>query len=448
LLLLSHVTGNPNSHQAAQAFQEAGWLSQCHYTFAWTSLPFWTTYLPRPFQIQLNRRLIPHLPQDALHIHPWPEIARLTARSFSIPVLSRWLQRRFSIQEVNHRFDVSIARRLPQSPDLTAIYGYFDTSLHTFRAAKQLGLRTIYELPTPYWKAVANICETERARLPAWATTLPSAESLSATAAQRDEELQLADLVIVPSPFVRDSLSLAPPFQAPVIVLPYGCPEAPSPTLAGPDSSIPSSTFNVHRSAFNVPSQIIASRSPISHLPSSPAKPPLRLLFVGTISQSKGLADLLEAITPLGNQVHLTIAGSSPSPLPTSCLPSSVHQLGQLPNPELLKQMREHDLLVLPTLYEGLSLALLESFSQGLPVLTTRHSGLDGLINEGKEAFLVPIQNPHAIRNCIEKIISDPSQLAGMASSAREWAAQHSWSQYRQQLRQAVEPLISASKPI
>jgi glycosyltransferase involved in cell wall biosynthesis len=445
LLLISHVTGNPNSHQAAQAFQEAGWLSQCHHTLAWKSLPQWTIKFPRALQIQLNRRLVPHLPPHALHIHPWPEIARLAARSFSIPFVSRWLQRRFPIQEINHRFDLSIARRLPQSPDLTVVYGYFDTSLHTFRAAKRLGLRTIYELPTPYWRTVAEICDVERLRLPAWANSLPSSESLATSAAQRDEEIQLADLVIVPSPFVRDSLSLAPPFQAPVIVLPYGCPEAPSPTLPSPDSSIPSSTFNVHRSAFNVPSQIIASRSPISHLPSSPAKPPLRLLFAGTLSQSKGLADLLEAIIPFGTQVQLTLAGSSSSPSPISHLPSSIRQLGQLPHSELLKQMREHDLFVLPTLYEGLSLALLESLSQGLPVLTTYHSGLDGLINEGKEGFLVPIQSPHAIRNCIEKIISDPSQLAGMASAARDWAAQHSWSQYRQQLRQAVEPLISLS---
>jgi starch synthase len=412
LLILAHVTGNPNSRQAAQAFQEAGWLSQCHHTLAWTSLPSWTTKLPRALQVQLNRRLVPNLPPHALHIHPWPEIARLAARSFSIPVLSRYLQRRFCIQEVNHRFDVSIARLLPKRQDLTAVYGYFDTSLHTFRAAKQLGLRTIYELSTPYWRGVANICDSERARLPSWANSLPTSESLATSAAQRDEELQLADLVIVPSPFVRDSLALAPPFKAPIVVVPYGCPDV---------------------------------LSPISHLPSSAAKPPLRLLFAGTLSQSKGLADLLEAIIPFGDQVQLTLAGSSSSPSPISHLPSSIRQLGQLPHSELLKQMREHDLFVLPTLYEGLSLALLESLSQGLPVLTTFHSGLNGLINEGKEGFLVPIQSPHAIRNCIEKIISDPSQLAGMASAARDWAAQHSWSQYRQQLRQAVEPLISLS---
>jgi len=407
LLLLSHLTGTANSRQAALALHEAGWLSECHHTLAWSHLPRLGGLLPHNLISHLQKRSFPDLPPEKVHSHPWPELARLAFRSVNIPVIGNTLRHCFDIQNSNRKFDAAVARRLPQIPDLTAVYSYFDTSLHTFRAAKKLGLRTLYELPTPYWKSVAKICDAERTRLPLWSSTLPSTESLSAIAVQRDEELQLADLIIVPSHFVRESLELAPPFQGKVHVVPYGCPEP----MAAPPT--------------------------LNREPRTENREPLKLLFVGTLSQSKGLADLLEAIVPLGNQVCLTLAGSSPFPL--SPIPSSVRQLGQLPHAALLAELPKHDLMVLPTLYEGLSLSLLEAMSAGLPVLTTTHSGLKGLVENGRQVLMVEPRSPDQLRGQIQHLLQHPEDRERLSKEGLHWAKAHGWKNYREGLRRAIE---------
>jgi len=424
-------------------------LSECHHTLAWSDLPRLGGLLPHKLISHLQKRSFPDLPPEKIHSHPWPELARLASRSLNIPFIGNALRRSFSIQKSNRAFDAAVARRLPHIPNLKGVYSYFDTSLHTFRSARKLGLRTIYELPTPYWRAVANICDSERRRLPAWAATLPSNETLSASAAQRDEELQLADLVIVPSHFVRESLKLAPHFKAPVIVLPYGCPE-PGPPIRTPHSAI---------------------------------RTPLRLLFVGTLSQSKGLADLLEAIAPLDNQVHLTLAGS-PSSSEVSALlqseirnpkPSGARQpepsgdgrrqtasgcpkgwdggsnqseitlLGQLPHTELLAELPNHDLLVLPTLYEGLSLSILEAMSAGLPVLTTTHSGMKGLIENGRQILMVEPRSPEELRGAIQYLLQHPEDRERLSHEGLQWAKAHGWGEYRKSLRNVIETHLQES---
>mgnify|MGYP003668691275 CR=1 FL=1 len=298
---------------------------------------------------------------------------------------------------------------------LQAVFGYIDTSLETFTKAKQMGLRTIYEMPTPYWKSVRELTDTESQRWPDWAEGLPKIEPDSEQSSRRDQELQLADLVIVPSTFVRDSLFAAPAFKAPIAVVPYGCPKS-IPQIRNPKSEI---------------------------------RNPLKLLFAGTLSQSKGLADLLEAIQPLGNQVHLSIAGSPSSSDVSTLLHSALRTphsaitlLGQLPHARLLEEMHHHDVFVLPTLYEGLALVLLEAMSRGLPVITTENSGIADLIENGKQGIVLPIRRPDLIRDQLDRMISDPTVLQSMGSAAFEWSRMNSWADYRQNLKEALHPVL------
>ncbi len=409
-LLLSHLTGSLNSRHAACAFLEAGWLAECHHTLAWNAPPWLTRLLPSGLRAVCQRRAFSELPAAKLNAHPWPELARLAFRNLNLPWLGPHLRNRYRIEAVNRRFDSAVAYRVAHSSGLSGVYSYFDTSLHTFREARRIGLRTFYELPTPYWRLVERILASEHRRFQnsAWAATLPSCETIAEAGIHRDEELQLADIVIVPSPFVRDSLALAPSFKGEIIVVPYGCPE-------------PTHEKSPHQS-----------------------QEPLKLLFVGTLSQSKGLADLLEAVLPLGDQVKLTLAGSFPS-LGASNLKSQIserpiRQLGQIPHHTLMAELRHHDLLILPTLYEGLSLAVLEAMSQGLPVLTTTHSGFQGIVEGGKQMLLIPPGDPNSLRMSLQELLNHRESLFRLAAAGLEWARGNTWSVYRQKLRTALAP--------
>lgn len=411
MILISSISGSPNSRNAAHALAEVGALDECHFGIAWAKLPKWLSVLPLFFQRQLEDKVLNSVPQGALVSHFWPEVARLAGRNTKVPVLGPWLRSRFSVQSNNLRFDRVVARCLRLHPQLKAVYGYFDTSVHTFREAKRLGLRRIYELPTPYWRTTQRLVSSAREARPEWADTLPDPVVFADVGTRRDEELQLADLVIVPSEFVRESLAEAPPFQARVEVVPYGCPDvaALAGNRAGTGNGIP-----------------------------------LRLFFAGTVSQSKGLGDLLEAIAPLGGRVELCIAGdcTGVGQAIRKRGAQQVRFLGRLPHACLLEEMRKQDLFVLPTWYEGLSLALLEALSQGLPVLTTVNSGLAGLIEEGRQGWLVPVGSPDAIRERLEQVLAEPARLQMMGLEAAEWARRHSWASYRLRLQQAVNARV------
>jgi glycosyltransferase involved in cell wall biosynthesis len=232
---------------------------------------------------------------------------------------------------------------------------------------------------------------------------------------RRDRELQLADAVIVPSERVRDSLRLAPSFRGEVHVVPYGCPE-----------TVQSSEFQV----------------------SSSKDAKLRVLYVGSLNQGKGLAYLAEAMTGLEQEASLTIIGARTSDRPCAALDKFLavhrHRAG-LSNDEVLAEMREHDVLVLPTLYEGLALVLLEAMACGLTVITTPNSGLSGMIEDKREGFLVPLRASEALRERLRLMARQPDVLATMQQAALTWSQEHSWRHYRAQLRELVSGTLATS---
>lgn len=77
------------------------------------------------------------------------------------------------------------------------------------------------------------------------------------------------------------------------------------------------------------------------------------------------------------------------------------------------------DLFILPSLWEGLSVALLEAMSTGIPVVATDVSGTRELIIEGETGFLVPPGDPDALADAIVRAVRDRSVSDSRARRAR-----------------------------
>jgi glycosyltransferase involved in cell wall biosynthesis len=72
------------------------------------------------------------------------------------------------------------------------------------------------------------------------------------------------------------------------------------------------------------------------------------------------------------------------------------------------------DVLVLPSLHEGLGVAALEGMAAGKPVVATRVGGLAESVVGGETGFLVPPEDGAALANAIEKLVADPSMARAM----------------------------------
>jgi glycosyltransferase involved in cell wall biosynthesis len=158
----------------------------------------------------------------------------------------------------------------------------------------------------------------------------------------------------------------------------------------------------------------------------------LKLLFVGTISQRKGIKYLLEALRLVGNDVELTVCGRVVDDLSLfKPFGSQVTVQPSVSAAELLKAYRAADLFVFPSVVEGFGQVLLESLACGLPVLTTTRTAAPDLIRPGIEGFIVEPCRPDALAERIEWALANRRQLSDMRQEASRTAAAFTWIRFR-----------------
>lgn len=160
-------------------------------------------------------------------------------------------------------------------------------------------------------------------------------------------------------------------------------------------------------------------------LPLTRSSGPLRVVFVGRLTNWKGVETLLLAVSEL-DHVEAIIVGDGPElPLLQAMssqlgLENRVQFLGRLDKDQVREQMKRAHVLVLTSLYEGLSHTLLEAMALGLPCVAADRGGNAEVIDTGKDGVLVPAQNPKALRAALEMLQSDEATRNRLACAALE----------------------------
>jgi glycosyltransferase involved in cell wall biosynthesis len=86
--------------------------------------------------------------------------------------------------------------------------------------------------------------------------------------------------------------------------------------------------------------------------------------------------------------------------------------------PSILQSL---DCFVLPSLWEGLSVVLLEAMAAGAPVVATNIPGNDEVIIDGQTGWLVPADDPQSMARKILHLLKNPEQARMFGSAAREY---------------------------
>ena len=95
-----------------------------------------------------------------------------------------------------------------------------------------------------------------------------------------------------------------------------------------------------------------------------------------------------------------------------------VHFLGMRADiPDLLAAT---DVSVMASQYEGLSNSIVESMSQGVPVVTTSYPGVEEVITNGREGFIVATRTPPDMAHAVRRILDDKNLRAHMGQHGRE----------------------------
>lgn len=157
------------------------------------------------------------------------------------------------------------------------------------------------------------------------------------------------------------------------------------------------------------------------------AKNTLLVGFAGQLDERKGIEYLLPAFFSLLKFVpnaHLVLAGQGPLEgwikifVRKYEMEHRVHMLGFVSNVEIF--MKSIDLFVLPSLWEGFGIVLIEAMAAAKPCITTNTSSMPEIVLDKKTGLVVSTKNADELADAMEKILNDPEKANQMGFSGRQ----------------------------
>lgn len=146
------------------------------------------------------------------------------------------------------------------------------------------------------------------------------------------------------------------------------------------------------------------------------------ILYVGHLSETKGVLDLVKAVGIARDKMKLDITidlvgGASPEEeedirnLSHECgIETQLTLWGHIKDSELLRQRyTAADIFAFPSFYrEGFPRVLYEAMMHGLPIITTKMPGIDGFLEDGRNCLHCQARNPLDIAKRIQQLVLNP----------------------------------------
>ena len=412
MVLLAHPFGNANVRAVLEALHGSGLLARYVTALGWSERSAVMRFAPAALRSSLARRSY-RLPPEKIEVHPAREVLRFGAAALKIDSLTAHERGFASVDQVWQALDAGSAaylREHQQVERIRAVYSYEDCALQLFEAARELGVRRVYDLPIAYWETAQRLLREEAERYPDWEPTLGGTRDSAEKLARKTRELEFAELIVCPSNFVLESLPAETRRTKRCVMVPFGSP------AAREDAASPRSKSGK-----------------------------LRVLFAGALTQRKGLADLFAAMKLVDSaKVELVVMGSLVQPLSfyREQFPHFIHEPPR-PHADVLRLMRTCDVFVLPSIVEGRALVQQEAMACGLPLIATRNAGGDDLITDCEIGFLVPIRSPEALAEKISWCATNRESTYGMGIAAQARAAELTWRGYGERILAAIRALTA-----
>lgn len=299
---------------------------------------------------------------------------------------------------------VALARQAP----LIAYSYYADAA---FRRMEGSGLPKILFQVHPNGKYLRELFQREIQKVPEAKASLMEETEMSPLFKHNDETFAQADAVICASAFTRHSLIQAGSV-APAHVVGYG-----------------------------VDLDLFSARTV------APLAKPLTIGFVGALSQRKGARYLLVALAalPKGTAKLIIYTWAKVDPeLIRGYESVDVEIRGGLNDAALAADMKQCDLIALPSIAEGFGLVILEAMACGVPVLCTTSTGGADFITHRQNGLVIEPGSAEAIQRELEWALTNRDTLYAMGQAARHEAEKHTWTEYRRKFFAAYSAIITS----
>lgn len=376
------------------------------YTSSYIRSCFMQSILKKMGDSLLSRRFLEGVSGFKIHPHwrfEWKELiyARLygTGEKTQAAVYAR-----------DEKFDQYMAIKLPNLVG-NVFWGFQGSAFHSLASAQKAGKRTIVELATAHVTAAKTILGEEQRLHPEWADSFDNLEFPTHYEYRLEQEPHLADYVVAASTFTKSTLLEEGIEERKIKLLPLGT--------------------ELNHIPFGLPQEKVYNR-------------PLKLLFVGRITQRKGIVYLLEAMKqfhPKEVELHIIgyVHGSGEGLKPYAGLYTLHPPMSQQ---QLYNEYQNYDALVLPSVFEGFGLVIVEAMAASLPVIATEHTIAPDIIEQEKDGFVIPIRDVQAIVEAIKTLLDyDKEQFMQIRKNARAKAMEYTWEVYEKRLKKLLSSI-------
>jgi glycosyltransferase involved in cell wall biosynthesis len=307
-------------------------------------------------------------------------------------------------------FDRAVGRILPRV-GCEAVVCMDASGAATFASARKLGVLTVLNCLDSHPDHQNRLLQE------IWGLPDGHHELVSPESARRVvRELELGDVVLVPSEYVARQLG----------------------ERSVPDGRVVIQPFGVDVAAFrpsDAKERAVRSR-------------PLRCLYIGQISHRKGVRVLLHAAQRLRQRsIHFDLVGPLVSPEVLERVPENVSWHGASVYGDVPELMRGADVFVLPSIDDAYGLVVVEAMASGLAVVVTDHAGASEVVTDRVDGLLVPAGDVLALADAIERLHDDPEGRLAMGLAARRRVENtHSWEDYGASVLSTIQHCLQSAR--
>jgi glycosyltransferase involved in cell wall biosynthesis len=312
----------------------------------------------------------------------------------------------------NTRFDQGVARLLGEH--WSGFVGAQGACLKSLRTAKKLGIPTFLHSPIAHHRHARRILGEEVILQPDFAGTMQHHNFSPSMERQLDDEIALAETILVLSSYqartfieegvARERLALTP--------------------------------LGVDLELFKPPT-----------IRTEPDR--LQILFVGQLTQRKGLSYLLDGFGRAGIPGSELILVGQPvgNALDLVRKTPGARHVAHMPRWLLPAIYSAADIFVLPSLVEGFGLTALEAMACGLPVIVSENTFARDVVTDGADGYIVPVRDSAAIVERLRQLAEYPTLRRKMGDAAASRAKDFSWEHYGRRVADSIGRATDSSWP-
>ncbi len=406
MFILSH-SGKQHSYHTAKSLYDLG-LLETFYTSSYITSAFFQKQIEKRNNTYWSRRYIKGLPGSKVNANWRFEIKEMALRKLQ----GKSPAAQLAVYNRDVNFDQYVAKRLQKKHHSkeNSFWGFQGSCHSSLKKARELGLTSYCELATAHVVSAKQILGEEANLHKEWAHSIDNLEFPVYYEKRLVEEPHLATKCIAASSFTKNTLLNVGISEKDILYLPLG--------------------FDLDY----IPYQEKTS--------SDIEKRPLKLLYAGTVTQRKGIKYLLEALKELNStdiELHI-VGGIQGNDSALNNYKGLFHYHPPVSQHELFEMYDQFDALVLPTIFEGFGLVIVEAMAAGLPVITTPHSIGPELIENDENGYIIPIRNIAAIKESILKLREKTeNDFLKMRINARKAATTYSWDNHTNRLSKMIK---------